>query len=193
VESSRNEIVGWVATQILPHERDVRAWLRRTGAPEHDIDDFVQEAYCRLAALHSVSHIGHGRAYFFQTVRNIAVERMRRARVVSINYVTEIDSLNVVDNEPSPERIAASRCELRRVKLLIESLPEKCREIFKLRRMQGISQREIARLLGVTENVVEMQTTRGLRLILQALAKGDEQSHSPGMAKNNDGKKRQGN
>lgn len=170
---SRREVVAWVGGHILPHEADVRAWLRRAGNRPDEIDDIVQEAYCRLAALPGVEHIANGRAYFFQTARNIAIERIRRARIVRIDSVTEIDALNVVDSEPSPERIVAGRRELRRVQELIEGLPPRCRDIFKLRRVHGMPQREIARRLGVSENVVEMQATRGLRLILRALSEGE--------------------
>lgn len=174
MEHGRSAIVGWVGSQILPHERDVRGWLRRAGTADHDIDDIIQEAYCRLAGLAGVSHINNGRAYFFQTVRSIAIQRIRRARVVRIDSVPEMDALNVVDDEPSPERIVASRRELTRVQALIDGLPDRCREIFTLRRIQGMPQRDIAKLLGVTENVVEMQSMRGLRLILQALSEGED-------------------
>lgn len=170
---SRREIVAWVGGQILPHEADVRAALRRAGNRPDEVDDIVQEAYCRLAALTSVEHILNGRAYFFQTARNIAIERIRHARVVRIDSVTEIDALNVLDSEPSPERVVASRRELSRVRDLIEGLPPRCRDIFKLRRVHGMPQREIARRLGVSENVVEMQVMRGLRLILRALSEGE--------------------
>ena len=54
MSQSRSEIVAWVGAQILPHEADVRGWLRRVGAHPDDIDDIVQEAYCRLAGLASV-------------------------------------------------------------------------------------------------------------------------------------------
>ena len=170
MNQSRSEIVAWVGAQLLPHEGDVRAWLRRAGASADDGDDIVQEAYCRLAALSSVAHIASGRAYFFQTARNIAAERVRRARIVRIDYATEIDALNILDGEPSPEQIVDSRRELARVQTLIEDLPERCREIFKLRRIHGLSQKDVADRLKVTENVVEAQTARGLKLILAALA-----------------------
>ena len=39
---------------------------------------------------------------------------------------------------------------------------------------------EIARLLGVTENVVEMQAMRGLRLILRALSEGEGSENPEG-------------
>ena len=179
VKQSRAEIVAFVGSQILPHEADVRAWLRRTGSLAADVDDIVQETYCRLAALEAVSHIASGRAYFFRTARNIAIERIRRARIVRIDCVTEIDALNVVDDEPSPERVVAGRRELRRVQALIEGLPERCRQIFTLRRIHGLSQREVATRLGVTENVVEAQAMRGLRLILRALSETSAQDHPP--------------
>ena len=170
MDQARSEIVAWVGSQVLPHEKDLRVWLRRSGASEVDIDDIVQEAYCRLAALKTVAHITNGRAYLFQTARNVALERVRRARVIRIDYATEIDALNILDSEPSPERVVDSRRELRKVRSLIEGLPERCREIFKLRRIHGLSQREVADLLNVSENVVEAQAARGLRLILAALA-----------------------
>jgi len=171
MQQSRSEIVAWVGAQVLPHEGDVRGWLRRTGASGHEIDDIVQEAYCRIAGLSAVTHIANGRAYFFQAARNIAVERARRARIVRLDWLTEIELANVVDNEPDSERIVAGREELKRVERLIEALPERCREIFRLRRIQGVSQKEIARRLNVTENVVETQATRALQLILAAFEK----------------------
>lgn len=167
---SRAEIVAWVGSQILPHETVARSWLRGRGASEHQIDDIVQEAYCRLAALPSVAHIVDGRSYFFRTARNIFIEQGRRARIVRIDSVPEIDALIVLDERPSPERTYAAHEELRLVRRLIEGLPGKCREIFVLRRIHAVSQRDVAQRLGVTENVVEMQTARGLKLILAAMA-----------------------
>jgi RNA polymerase sigma-70 factor (ECF subfamily) len=55
---SRKDIVACVGSHVLPHEAAVRAWLERA----QDIDDVIQEAYSRLAALDSVARIGRGRA-----------------------------------------------------------------------------------------------------------------------------------
>src|SRR3546814_10386087 len=78
-----------------------------------------------MASLKDVSHIRSGRAYFFTDARSIVLMRLRRARIVSIESVTEIESLHIVGDEPSPERIAAGRRELDRVRRLIEGLPER--------------------------------------------------------------------
>ncbi|MDP2212308.1 RNA polymerase sigma factor [Phenylobacterium sp.] len=169
----REKFVAWVGAQILPHEGDVRRWLGRAGWNRDEIDDIVQDAYCRIAGLASVDHIQSGRAYLFQTIRSVITDRLRQARVISISRPTEFALSDVFDSAPSPERVVAGRLELRRVQAVIQALPERCRTIFMMRRVDGFSQREIARRLGVTENVVEAQAARGLRLILSALT-GDD-------------------
>jgi RNA polymerase sigma factor (sigma-70 family) len=142
--------------------------------PPSAVDDVVQEAYCRIVALSDVNQIKSGRAYFFRTVSNIVIDQIRRARIVPIESGAEIEALNVVSDEATPERIVAGYHDLLRVKALIAGLPERCRRVFELRRIQGLSQKEVAQCLGVTENVVEQQSIRGLRLILKALTQAGE-------------------
>jgi RNA polymerase sigma factor (sigma-70 family) len=161
--------VAWVGSHVLPHEAAVRAWLRRWMGRQQDIDDVIQEAYCRLAALDNVKHIGSGRAYLFKTARNIVLEQARRARIVPIDNMTHMDALEYADDAPPLEQVVAGARELQRVQRLIEQLPLKCRRVFVLRRIHGMPQREIARTLGISENIVEMQAVRGLKLILKAL------------------------
>lgn len=54
-----------------------------------------------------VRHIGSGRAYLFQTTRNIVLEHARRSKIVRIDNVVDIDSLNIADDARSQERILA--------------------------------------------------------------------------------------
>ena len=165
--------MAWVGSEILPHEADVRAWLRRTLNPE-DLEDVIQETYCQIASLNDVGHIRSGRAYFFTAARSNVLMRLRRQRIVSVESVTEIDSLNIVGDEPSPERVAAGRRELARVRKLIEGLPDRCRRIFELRKIEGLSQRDVAQTLGISEHIVENDVGKGLKLILQAIADGEQ-------------------
>lgn len=166
---ARKDIVAWIGSHVLPHEAAVRAWLRRWTGDQQDIDDAIQEAYCRLAAMEDVRHIGSGRAYLFQTTRNIVLEHARRSKIVRIDNVLDIDSLNIADDAPSQERILAGAHELQRVERLIDGLPPKCRRVFVLRKVHGASQREIARMFGISESAVEKLAVRGLKWILKAL------------------------
>jgi RNA polymerase sigma factor (sigma-70 family) len=173
VSEGRARVTAWLGRQVLPHEGDLRAWLRQSFAAAGDVDDIIQETYCRLAALTQVDHIEHPRAYFFQAARSVALEQIRRARVVRIETVSEMDTLNLILDDPSAERVVSGRRELQRVRGLIADLPERCRRIFEMRKIDGVSQREIARRLGVTEHVVENEAVRGLRAILAAMTEQD--------------------
>jgi len=84
--------------------------------------------------------------------------------------MTEAQTLDLADEEPDPERHCSAKRELERVRRMISALPERCRQIFEMRRVEGIPQREIAERLGIPEHIVEAQAARGLRLILKAMA-----------------------
>jgi RNA polymerase sigma factor (sigma-70 family) len=170
LRQSRREVVAWVGSNIVPHEADLRARLRRMAVPEEEIGDIVQDAYAKIANLDSVAHIRNSRAYFFATARTVLLDRIRRERIVRIDSMTEMEALTLVDEHPDPERQVSARLELERVRRLIAALPDRCREIFELRRIQGIPQREIADRLGIAEHIVEAQAVRGLKLILKAMA-----------------------
>lgn len=173
MRQSRREIVTWVGSNIVPHEGDLRARLRRMAVPEDEISDIVQDAYVKIAKLDSVAHIRSGRSYFFTTARTMLLDRIRRERIVRIDSMTEMEALRLADDDPGPERRVSARIELERVRRLIEALPDRCREIFELRRVQGVPQREIAERLGIAEHIVEAQAVRGLKLILKALAQDE--------------------
>ncbi|HKD23734.1 MAG TPA: sigma-70 family RNA polymerase sigma factor [Rhizomicrobium sp.] len=158
-----------MASRVMPYEPAVRRWLQRSRVSESEIDDLVQQAYCRLAELESVEGIHAPEAYFFEVVRRLFLASLRRARIVRFETVAEMDALNLYTDEPSPERVVAARRELDEVMRLIARLPARCRRIFELRKIQGLSQREIAARLGIAETTVENEVAKGLRLISRAL------------------------
>lgn len=173
MKPSRREIVAWVGSNIVPHEADLRVRLRGMAVGEPEIDDIVQDAYVKIASLDSVAHIRSGRGYFFATARNVLLDRIRRNRIVRIDSMTEMEALTLADETPDPERRISAQMQLERVRNLIKALPDRCRQIFELRRIQGVPQREIAKRLGIPEHTVEAQAVRGLKLILKELT-GEE-------------------
>lgn len=162
----------WLARHICPHEPALRRWLARRSSRGHDIDDAVQEAYARLAMLPSVDHIANPRAYFFRTVLSMLVNEARRAQVVSIETLGELERLNAESHDLPPDQQAESRQELRHVAEAIAELPPKCRETFILRKVHGLSQRETARQLGISESTVEKHVGRGVRHLVKIFGRG---------------------
>ncbi len=170
VTNNRAALLAFVGTQILPHEAELRRWLTRLGVRADERDDIVQEVYCRLLRLDHTDHILDPRAYMFRSARNVVLEQVRRNRIVSIMTVQNLDDLGVADHGPTPESAVSARVELTRVLGLIQELPERCRQVFELRKVHGLSQAETAAQLRLSENIVEKETARGLTLILRTLA-----------------------
>jgi len=127
------------------------------------VDEVVQDAYCRIAALTSIDHIDSGRAYFFSIARNLLIRRLKRQRIVPFEVIAEIDAYE--DEAPSPEQLAGGKMSYERVLEIIARLPDRCRTIVRLRKIEGWSQRQIATHLGTTEKAVEKQVWIGVRII----------------------------
>lgn len=163
----------WVGREILPHERDLRLWLRSQLYAATDVEDIVQECYCQIARLADVSHIEAPRHYLFSVARNLAHRQRRRARVVRIDSLSDDHSPELASEMPSPERVVAGRQELDRVRAALGTLSDRARRIFVLRRVEGLSQKAIAEMLGVTETIVENDASRSLRTILRLLTRAE--------------------
>ena len=162
----------WLAHCVLPHEAALRAWLRRKTAAGFDIDDVIQETYAILAAKADVDSIRNPKAYMFQVAYSVILQELRRAHVAPISAMPEIGELEVVSDAPSPEAIVLARDELAIVQRAIEAMPRQTKRAFTLRRVEGVSQAEIARVMHLSEHSVEKHIARGIKLLTTAFKDG---------------------
>lgn len=169
--ANRSTLLAFVGTRILPHEAEVRQGLATLGVSAEDRDDILQEVYCRLLTVGSTDHILDPRAYLFKAARRILLQKIRQSRVVPITTMQNLESLAISDRRGDPEVALSSRAELSHVLDLIRGLPDRCRDVFILRKVHGCSQAETAEKLKLSENIVEKDTAKGLTLILDDLAR----------------------
>ena len=158
----------WFATEILPYEAGLMRYLRRVSPRSADVADLRQEAYMRVYEGAAKSLPQHPQRFLFATARNLLIDRLRRERVVSIDYTQDIESLHVNIDELSPERRLNARQELQRLSEAFDQLPETTRSAIWLRRVEGLSQREAAAVLGLNEGALESHMSRGLRAMTNA-------------------------
>jgi RNA polymerase sigma factor (sigma-70 family) len=168
----------WFATQILPCEAGLMRYLRRVAPCAADVPDLRQEVYMRVYEGAAKSLPQHPQRFLFVTARNLLIDRLRRERVVSIDYTQDLESLHVNIDELSPERRLGARQELQRLSEAFDQLPEKTRAAIWLRRVEGLSQREAADLLGLNVGALESHMSRGLRAITNATLGGGPDADS---------------
>ena len=179
---SFNDRATWLARHVMPYELPLRRWLNSRRFPNIDIDDVIQETYAILSALKSIENIRNPKQYAFRTAYSIILAQLRRARIVSITAVADLDALQTVTDSPSPESQVGDREELRNVQNIIRAMPKRVREVFILRRISGLSQREVAEHLEISENIVEKCIAQGVEALLTAFIRGGKISSDTQMS-----------
>jgi RNA polymerase sigma factor (sigma-70 family) len=181
----------WLAKEILVHERALRGYLSRFFKNVADIEDVVQETYARLLSLNGSASdaVRNWHAFLFTSARNVALDRIRRARVVSLDTLAEMGGADVLDQTPSADEALNARQELALLLETIASLPDRCREALTLRKLYGLSQREIAQRLAITESTVEKHVAYGVRLCAERMFAKRGETRKPDAKKSALGRK----
>ena len=133
-------------------------------------EDVVQDVMVRLIAEPPGGIAGVSDAYIGRMVRNLALDRVRRQRFER-RLFCPLDHASDTEYgvNSTPEATAAWRESLRLVETALEALPEPVRTAFRLHRVEGVPQIEIARRLGVSRALVCGLVRRGHLQCLAAL------------------------
>ena len=177
-----SELDRWFAAEILVHEASLTRYLHRVWPNRAEVPDLRQEIYVRLYESAARGLPTSPKSFLFQTARNLITDRVRRERIVSIDYTQDLDALNVLVDEISPEQRLNARQELRRLSEALDRLSDDCRSVIWLRRVEGLSQREAAERLNMPEGTVESHLSRGVRALMRTVF-GNETTETPGSAR----------
>ncbi|MBS0662901.1 MAG: sigma-70 family RNA polymerase sigma factor [Verrucomicrobia bacterium] len=161
----------WFAEEVQVHEALLRSWLRSRFPALSDVDDVVQEAMTRVWRAHEAGPVESAKAFLFSTAQNLAIDEMRRRKIVTFEPVAEMAELSVYAEGPSAADVAARNQELEILTKAIQQLPDRCRQVLTLRKIYGLSQKEIAQQLGISEHTVEAQVGNGMRRCAEFLAR----------------------
>ena len=133
--------------------------------------DLTQETFLRF--LEKVPEerddIQNKRAYLFRMARNLAIDHTRQL----VRRKTDMpgpDVLNnFVDDVPGQEEVTISRQRLERLRNILEELPLRTQQIFTLNRIEGLSYREVAQQLHISESSVQKHLAKALLHVTQRL------------------------
>jgi RNA polymerase sigma-70 factor (ECF subfamily) len=139
----------------------------------HDVEDVVQETYMRVFQAARKQPIRSPRAFMLKTARNIALNKLTWAD--ALNHMIDppednqegdagLGDLSVERGmeEMTPDSVLESEQEFAVFCRAVRGLPRQCRRAFLLRKVYGLSQREVAQRLGVSEGTVEKHIAKGM-------------------------------
>ncbi len=167
LQTQNPSIDAWFVREVWVYHGALRGYLLGRFPTRIEVDDLMQETFRRVLRAREAGEIQVSKAYLCTIARNIAYDLLRREKIISFEGVEEMERLPVIDHAPGVTETVVARQELELLQEAIQSLPERCREVFILRKMHHLPQREIAARLGITENTVEAQVASGLRRCVQ--------------------------
>jgi RNA polymerase sigma-70 factor (ECF subfamily) len=162
----------WFCREVLPLERTLMAFIRRNWRYETELVDLRQEIYERALVGAREGLPGQTRAYLYAIARNHLINRAKRARIVSFDLVADLERLDTDPDFGATDRHLTARDDLRRAQEGLDRLPPRCREVVRLRKVEGLSTRETADRLGVGTDTVEKQVTQGMRALVDFMMGG---------------------
>jgi len=163
------DLHAWFVREVLPLEAALRGYLRNNRQSSADIADLLQDIYMRVYEASCKELPDSTKSLVFTTAHNLLVDRMRRAKVVPLSAVENIEALGVAAETPGPDETAIAREELRRVQAALDQIAPRSKEAIMLRQVEGLSGREIALRMGIAEKTVERHLSLGVRALATIL------------------------
>lgn len=152
----------WFVLEVLPLEPMLMHFLQQNWRNKSDLEDIRQEVYAQLLAAGETAIPERTKPFLFATARNLLINRFHHERVVTIDSVADLDALGTVADIPGPDRTVIARDSLRRLYAALEELPPRCRQAIVLRRIEGLSRKDIATRMGISEKTVAAHITTGV-------------------------------
>lgn len=157
--------------------------------PSSDVEDIVQDTFIRTHLAKNKQDIQKPEAFMVQVAKNLAYDYVKSARVKTSHdpgddFTGFVDSLQQDADIDITCKIVVSEKAYARFCEEAQKLPEKCREVYLLKKVYGFTQKEIAAKLGLAESTVEKHIAFGTKRLFQ-LMKNDvasfkeAQNHSP--------------
>ncbi|MBX2925237.1 MAG: RNA polymerase sigma-70 factor [Chitinophagaceae bacterium] len=141
------------------------SFLKSKQLSEEVVSDVFIKIWQKRSSLHTIINL---KLYLFTSTRNVALNYLKKQKGLNNlpveDYWVELNSIYF-----DPEQLMITAEMIARVHRAVQSLPSRCRLIFKLVKEEGLKYREVAELLNLSVKTVENQMTLALKKIGSAI------------------------
>jgi RNA polymerase sigma-70 factor (ECF subfamily) len=128
-------------------------WLTGRLGSREVAEDALQDAFLRLERASEIPDVQNVRAYLLRMALNAASNR-RRSHKEHLSISEGREFLDILDEQPNPERTTIGRFEMDALRRALEELPRRRREIFLATWREGLSKEMVAERFGLTPRTV---------------------------------------
>jgi len=157
-----SEVNAWFVREVLPLEAALRRYLRTGWRNDSDVGDMCQDIFVRALEAARKEIPRAARPFVFSIARNLLLDRLHRNQIVSIDAVADMESFGLASDEPLPDRSLSARQDWKRLQVVLNQLPERWRDAVVMRKIEGLSRKEIAQRMGLAERTVAQHLASGI-------------------------------
>ena len=152
-----------VSKAYLENHDFLKNFLKRFFSRSDDVEDMAQEAYLNAYRAEQERDIAEPKAFLFRIAKNLALNELNRKSQKMTDYIEDrVASVSLASTETVEEELEA-RQAVRLYCEAVDALPKRCRQVYLLRKVNGMRHKEIAEQLGITTGAVEKHLCNGVK------------------------------
>ncbi|MBF6029270.1 RNA polymerase sigma factor [Pseudomonas sp. P115] len=149
----------------LAHRGEIQAYLDRRLRCKETAADLTQDAFIRLSEQMGRTRIENFRAYLFSAARNLFIDHTRRQEHRKGEPLDQQEPGTLEQPSPTLEQAAIANQQLATLNDVLHTMPEPCRDVFLLVRVEGLTYVEIGERLGISPKTAYSRMVRALDLL----------------------------
>lgn len=162
---------------FLQHQDSLRNYISRFMVSAHEIDDVSQETFLRAYKAEQKTTIEQPKAFLFRVAKNMMLSEFSSKSRKMIDYVADFEQAQLQGSTPSLEDHVVAGQKIGVYCEAIASLPPRCRQVILMKKVYGMSHKEIARRMEVSVSAVEKHLVKGGKKCAQYMAERYPQEH----------------
>lgn len=152
---------------MLEYYKEIVHYVFKLIGDKESAKDITQETYVKVIELNPNKEIN--RSFLYKVAKNIVIDESRKNKKISnIEYQEEIFSIS---KDEQPDEIAIKTNQYENLMKIVDTLPSRSKEAFLLHTIDGYSRKEIASMMGISQNAVEKHIIRATKKLQEKLIK----------------------
>lgn len=144
-----------VSDSFLENQTFLKKFITRFFSNKEDVEDVVQETYLRAYVAEQKTQISQHKSFLFRTAKNIALTKLTRKSKKVTDFLEDYSRRNDWEHDPTPDEIVDAQQQLTIYCAAVETLNGKCREAFLLKKVHGMTNKEIAKQMSLSMSSIE--------------------------------------
>ena len=160
--AGKGKALSGVTRAFVENHGSIKSFLGRLLTQREDIEDIAQEAYLRAYVAEQSRGIDQPEAYLFRSARNLALTKLTQKSRQMTDLIDDLGPAVVLEGEAPLEELLAAEESLGLHCEAVAHLPEKCKQVYILRKVYGLTHKEVAERTSLSVSSVEKYMLKGV-------------------------------